>query len=337
MDRDYIFIRRTLDERGLGHYTAQFDKMAVNLEADSMIPFQFNKKSSAEQRRCVENYSSLLLARANKKKIEEIDDWCRMNLSRRFSTVITASYKELRELKEKLEARIGQELVNCAIAMPAGTEGSVKTHQYVAEGGDVQQLIRATENKKPVGFNFQIALKKVISRIFDSSEGEIRDIFYGIEVTIYKANGKLQNFYAEIESDKVKDYGWLKGATNSLAKLPRTKDDKEVLDNMIQECIESEYAKTEWIYNRAGWRNITGKGWSYIFHDGIVGTKGTQIYTGGNFNGNRICSAGFCGSNDVFRIAQRSRALHENGTVDCACFCHCIHCGRRYPRDIFRQ
>ena len=39
----------------------------------------------------------------------------------------------------KLEARLGTELVNCAIAMPAGTESSVKTHQYVAEarpGGD---------------------------------------------------------------------------------------------------------------------------------------------------------------------------------------------------------
>lgn len=40
----------------------------------------------------------------------------------------------VRKLKEKLEQRIGQELVNCAIAMPAGTESSVKTHQYVAEG-----------------------------------------------------------------------------------------------------------------------------------------------------------------------------------------------------------
>lgn len=40
----------------------------------------------------------------------------------------------VRELKEKLEKRLGCELVNCAIAMPAGTEGSVKTHQYVAEG-----------------------------------------------------------------------------------------------------------------------------------------------------------------------------------------------------------
>ena len=41
----------------------------------------------------------------------------------------------VRRLKEKLEARLGgRELVNCAIAMPAGTESSIKTHQYVAEG-----------------------------------------------------------------------------------------------------------------------------------------------------------------------------------------------------------
>lgn len=40
----------------------------------------------------------------------------------------------VKELKTKLEERIGRELVNCAIAMPAGTESSAKTHAYVAEG-----------------------------------------------------------------------------------------------------------------------------------------------------------------------------------------------------------
>lgn len=38
------------------------------------------------------------------------------------------------ELREKLNKRLDTELVNCAIAMPAGTESSVRTHQYVAEG-----------------------------------------------------------------------------------------------------------------------------------------------------------------------------------------------------------
>lgn len=40
----------------------------------------------------------------------------------------------VKELKEKLEKRIGKKLTECAIAMPAGTESSTKTHQFVAEG-----------------------------------------------------------------------------------------------------------------------------------------------------------------------------------------------------------
>ncbi|MEG1602616.1 MAG: ethanolamine utilization protein EutJ [Cloacibacillus sp.] len=40
----------------------------------------------------------------------------------------------VRRLKAKLEARLGKELANCAIAMPAGTESSARTHQYIAEG-----------------------------------------------------------------------------------------------------------------------------------------------------------------------------------------------------------
>lgn len=40
----------------------------------------------------------------------------------------------VRRLKGELERRLGTELTKCAIAMPAGTEGSVRTHQYIAEG-----------------------------------------------------------------------------------------------------------------------------------------------------------------------------------------------------------
>ncbi len=40
----------------------------------------------------------------------------------------------VKELKTRLEERLGTELLNCAIAMPAGTESSARTHQYVAEG-----------------------------------------------------------------------------------------------------------------------------------------------------------------------------------------------------------
>ena len=44
----------------------------------------------------------------------------------------------VRELKEKLEERLGEELIDCAIAMPAGTESSARTHQYVAEGAGIE-------------------------------------------------------------------------------------------------------------------------------------------------------------------------------------------------------
>ena len=44
----------------------------------------------------------------------------------------------VRTLKEKLEARLGTELQYCAIAMPAGTEDTVKTHQYIAEGAGLE-------------------------------------------------------------------------------------------------------------------------------------------------------------------------------------------------------
>lgn len=40
----------------------------------------------------------------------------------------------VRELKEKLEQRLGRTLTHCAIAMPAGTDSSIRTHVYVAEG-----------------------------------------------------------------------------------------------------------------------------------------------------------------------------------------------------------
>ena len=40
----------------------------------------------------------------------------------------------VRKLKKKLEERLGRELEYAAIAMPAGTESSTKTHKYCVEG-----------------------------------------------------------------------------------------------------------------------------------------------------------------------------------------------------------
>ena len=50
----------------------------------------------------------------------------------------TGALQIVRALKEKLETRLGTELQYCAIAMPAGTEDSIKTHQYIAEGAGLE-------------------------------------------------------------------------------------------------------------------------------------------------------------------------------------------------------
>ncbi len=44
----------------------------------------------------------------------------------------------VRELKKKLDDRIGIETEKCAIAMPAGTDGSKRTHMYVAEAAGLR-------------------------------------------------------------------------------------------------------------------------------------------------------------------------------------------------------
>lgn len=46
----------------------------------------------------------------------------------------TGALNIVKQLKLKLEERIGKELIDCAIAMPAGTDSSIKTHTYVAQG-----------------------------------------------------------------------------------------------------------------------------------------------------------------------------------------------------------
>ena len=50
----------------------------------------------------------------------------------------TGALRIVRELKETLDVRLGCELSSCAIAMPAGTEASARTHQYVAEGAGLE-------------------------------------------------------------------------------------------------------------------------------------------------------------------------------------------------------
>ncbi|WP_070000603.1 ethanolamine utilization protein EutJ [Cellulosilyticum sp. I15G10I2] len=50
----------------------------------------------------------------------------------------TGALTIVKELKAKLEKRLGVELIHAAIAMPPGTESSTRTHSYVVEGAGME-------------------------------------------------------------------------------------------------------------------------------------------------------------------------------------------------------
>lgn len=90
----------------------------------------------------------------------------------------TGALRIVQQLKEKLEARLGTELLDCAIAMPAGTESSVKTHQYVAEGA---------------GFNVTNILDEpsAANAVYQISDGVVVDIGGGTTGLALLKDGKV--------------------------------------------------------------------------------------------------------------------------------------------------
>ena len=82
------------------------------------------------------------------------------------------------QLKEKLETRIGRELTQCAIAMPAGTESSTKTHTYVAESAGFE-VIRVLD--EPTAAN----------SLYRISDGVIVDIGGGTTGLAVLQDGKV--------------------------------------------------------------------------------------------------------------------------------------------------
>jgi len=85
----------------------------------------------------------------------------------------------VKRLKSKLEARLDRPLLQCAIAMPAGTENSVRTHQYVAEGAgfEVKNIL-----DEPTAAN----------AIYGISDGVIVDIGGGTTGLAIFRNGQVE-------------------------------------------------------------------------------------------------------------------------------------------------
>ena len=90
----------------------------------------------------------------------------------------------VKKLKDKLEKRIGRQLGHCAIAMPAGTESSVKTHKYVAEGAgfEVKNIL-----DEPTAAN----------TIYRISDGAVVDIGGGTTGLAIFRNGQVERIEDE--------------------------------------------------------------------------------------------------------------------------------------------
>ena len=163
----------------------------------------------------------------------------------------------VKELKEKLEDRIGKDLSECAIAMPAGTESSVKTHQYVAEGAgfDVVNIL-----DEPTAAN----------SIYNIDDGVVVDIGGGTTGLAIFEGGKVVSIEDEPtggthmslvlcgnyqisfqEAEEIKqDYSRHKEI------LPVVKPTIEKMATIVNSYIDKDKVKT--IYLCGGTSNLTG-------------------------------------------------------------------------------
>ena len=96
----------------------------------------------------------------------------------------TGALNICRKLKQKLEERLGVELDQCAIAMPAGTESSARTHRYVAEGAGLRVTNVLDE---PTAAN----------SIYNIENGVVVDIGGGTTGLAIFKNGKVSEIYDE--------------------------------------------------------------------------------------------------------------------------------------------
>lgn len=184
--------------------------------------------------------------------------------------------------------------------------------EYIQTEGKLPKLPQQVNEKarKNKGFNFEITLQKKIYHVWDTSQGEKKELFYGIKVSILKGNGVRQEYEADVSSEKIKECGWLTKATHSLADIPKGKDEKIKYERMIQKCIEEESVEEEIIYQRAGWRNVPQYGWKYVYHSGIIG--GTcNVHTQGK-SYKLLLQKEYIGTKEVFDMAMEMANICKN-------------------------
>lgn len=127
--------------------------------------------------------------------------------------------------------------------------------------------------------NFSLRLLRRIVEIEDTAMGEAKRCYYFVEVIVRTLTGELLSFESRVASDKIKNIDWLKIATDSLASIPQSKEEREEFYFKVQSCIEQREVPTELIYPTPGWRKVDGYGWRFIHATGMIGETTALVHT----------------------------------------------------------
>lgn len=129
--------------------------------------------------------------------------------------------------------------------------------------------------------NFSLRLLRIFRKFTDTETGECEERSYVMEILVRKLNGVTKIYTTKVSEEKVKEVQWLKKATGSLATIPSNKDERIEFERVVQQTIEDETVPEEFVYPKAGWRNVPSIGWRYVYSDGAVGFEGLPVHAEG--------------------------------------------------------
>lgn len=192
--------------------------------------------------------------------------------------------------------------------------------EYRKIGGEIKNLMPAKNNcSKKGSLNFSLELERLILNINDAENGEEINLKYAVQIEVFLDSGKVKEYHAQVPSDKIKDFNWLKKATDCMAAAPLTMRERKEFQTMIQVCIEKEDVPHEIIYPNAGWREVPNKGWRYVYGEGVVGEK-TNFVHAASPNYNLVVDQNKLGTRETFLNAMGMLSICKTGAASSELF-----------------
>lgn len=126
------------------------------------------------------------------------------------------------------------------------------------------------ENDTNVYKNFELILKKILVKIFDTKNGEEEEYWY-----IWSIRIKNLLYEASVLSDDVHKFGWVKRATKGIAVF-RSESKIYTFETWISNLIMGSSVSKEFCYSSNGWKNLNGQN-LYVYDGGCIGQKNRGI------------------------------------------------------------